>query len=90
MDKHRNADGTYNGISALAAFAGLSIAQVATIAEQVKANSAKLNACAYHEFEALITAPPGQQRYGCKHCRGTIDHHAHYWHELGRRPLAAS
>ncbi|WP_443698596.1 hypothetical protein [Pseudomonas sp.] len=85
MDKHRNADGTYNAIGALAAIVGANYADIGELADQVKANHAKLNACAYHEFEPLITAPPGRARYGCKHCRGTIDHHAYYWHELGRR-----
>jgi hypothetical protein len=85
MEKHRNADGTYNGVTALAELSGLDPGDIRVIAAQCKANHALLNACAYHEFEPLITAPPGRARYGCKHCRGTIDHHAHYWHELGRR-----
>ncbi len=85
FDKHRNPNGTFDGVGVMAELTSLPVDEIRTIAEQVKANHARLNGCAYHEFERLITAPPGLERYGCKHCRGTIDRHAHYWHELGRR-----
>lgn len=87
-DKHRNPNGTYNGVSLMAELSGLPQDDIRAIAEQVKANSAKLNACAYHDFEPIpgtANAAGFKQRYRCVHCLGEIDAIAHSWHELGRR-----
>lgn len=81
MDKHRNADGTYNGVSALAELAGITLADATSIAEQVKANHAKLTACPYHEFAQL----PHRLMHICTNCQGEVNDHAYYWHQLGRR-----
>lgn len=89
LDKHRNADGTYNGVTLMAEMTGLPVDEIGAIAEQVKANQTKLSACAYHEFERLITAPPGREVYGCKHCRGTVDAIRYRWHEQGRKAKPA-
>lgn len=88
MGRHRNPDGTYNGVSMLSELSGLSATEVRAIADAVKINQSRLDGCAYHEFD-LIT--PGEtlltrQRYACRHCQGEIDGHKHRWHELGRRP----
>lgn len=87
MEKHRNADGTWNGIGVLGELSGLGADEVARIAGDVKANQDKLNGCQYHEFElheeaALITL----SKFRCKHCGGIINGSDYRWHELGRRP----
>lgn len=69
---------------------GIKPADTDSIFAQVKANSAKLNACGYHDFVEM----PGQKdkvfgkRYHCIHCGGDVDCHAFYWHKQGRRPKA--
>ncbi|MEE4087532.1 hypothetical protein [Pseudomonas viridiflava] len=67
---------------------GFTPADADSILREVKANSAKLNACGYHAF----VEKPGQgdmvmgKRYVCSVCGGEVDHHAYYWHAKGRRP----
>lgn len=85
FENHRKPNGNYDGVGVMSEVTGLARSEIELIAEQVKANHAKLRSCPYHEFERLITAPPGRERYGCKHCRGTIDASAYHWHEQGRR-----
>ena len=87
LDDHRNLGGTYDGIGAMAEFTRLPRSEVEAIAAQVKANHAKLAGCPWHEFEALITAPPGGGRYRCRHCQGEVDASAYHWHQQGRRPM---
>ena len=87
MEKHRNADGTWNGIGVLGELSGLGANEVARIAGEVKANQEKLNGCQYHEFELHEQGPiVSRWKYRCKHCGGTINGQQHHWHELGRRP----
>lgn len=86
LEKHRNPNGTYNGVSALSEFSGLPKGDVQAIFEQVKENNAKLNGCQYHEFElheqgALVS----RSKFRCIHCGGTINGDQYRWHELGRR-----
>lgn len=89
LDKHRNPNGTYNGVTLMAELTGLGQDEIRAIAEQVKANQAKLDACPWHEFERSTATgmlrSVTHQRYVCRNCGGEVDHHAHYWHELGRR-----
>lgn len=86
LEDHRKPNGNYDGIGVMSEISGLPRDEIQAIAEQVKANHAKLQACAYHQFEALITAPPGRGRYRCRNCQGEVDAIAYRWHELGRRP----
>lgn len=85
MEKHRKADGTYDGVGVMSEMSGLSRADVLSIAEQVKDNHAKLNSCSYHEFEPILPLARVGQKYRCIWCGGEIDAHAYYWHEQGRR-----
>ena len=87
LDDHRNPNGTYDGIGVMTEFTRLPRSEVEAIAEQVKANHEKLKGCPWHEFEALITAPPGGGRYRCRHCHGEVDASAYHWHQQGRRPM---
>ncbi len=92
IDKHRNPNGTYNGVTAMAELTGIGADEIRAIAEQVKANSAKLNSCPYHDFELIpgsANAAGFKARYRCAHCEGEIDSIAHSWHDLGRRPKPA-
>ncbi|WP_431023812.1 hypothetical protein [Halomonas sp. H5] len=89
-DKHRNPDGTWNGVGVLSDLTGLPREEVQSIAERVKANLARLEACPYHEFEAIAASEAGlrlsrRPRYRCRHCGGEIDSTAYHWHEMGRR-----
>lgn len=87
MEKYRNADGTYDGAAALGELAGIERSEVMNIWEQVKGNSAKLNACRYHEFERVSTSE-FISKYRCKNCGGEVDALARHWHEQGRRARA--
>lgn len=86
LDRHRNPDGTYDGPGVMADLTGLSRQSMVELAEQVKANNALLNACAYHDFSPILPRVPLRQRYRCVNCGGEVDHHAWYWHQQGRRP----
>lgn len=91
FEKHRNANGTYDGAGVMGEVTGLSRSEIAGILGEVKANLAKLNDCAYHEFEPnpdpSVSATMNRHRmYICKNCGGTVSEDKHRWHELGRRP----
>ncbi len=56
------------------------------IIKEVKANQARLESCAGpHQFVIHTTIPgtPLGKTYRCERCQGTVDHHAHYWYQLG-------
>lgn len=88
MEKHRNADGTYNGVGALSEISGLSKDEVVSIFDQVQANNRKLEACVYHEFEqsqkTSMLRSITHQKYVCKNCGGEVSHQQWRWHEIGR------
>lgn len=92
FDKHRNPDGTYNGVTAMAEVTGLPQGEILSLFEQVKANHAKLDGCPWHVFDAIpvdysrADAPKKADRYRCRHCQGEVDFSAYHWHEKGRRP----
>lgn len=89
LSKHKNPNGTINGVTAMAEMTGLSTDDIRAIAEQAKANQTKLDSCAYHEFSIAIEClgkPIIKARYRCKHCNGEVDAVRYRWHELGRRP----
>ena len=90
IDKHRNPDGTVNGVGVMSEITGLEAAEVGRIWEQVKANNARLESCPYHEFEqspqTAVLRSLTHQKYVCKHCKGEVDHQQYSWHEKGRRP----
>lgn len=85
MDSHRNPDGTYDGLGVLGELSGLGRDTAMDIFAQVKANSAKLNACPRHDFSPIPPLRQLRQRYRCEHCGGEVDAHAYHWHEQGRR-----
>lgn len=87
LEGHRKPNGNYDGIGVMAEITGLGRDEIRELAEQVKANSAKLRGCPWHEFEELITAPPGRGRYRCRNCKGEVDASAYHWHQQGRRPM---
>jgi len=75
------------GLNRFSELVGVKLPEISSLYEEVKANSARLRSCDAHTFEPL----PGQEqkvmgkRYVCTACRGEVDHHAFYWHEVGRR-----
>lgn len=90
LEKHRNKNGTINGVSALSEFTGLSQNDVKSIFQDVQDNNAKLNSCPYHEFEPnpdefSDRAINRHKRYICKCCGGHVSDVMYRWHELGRR-----
>lgn len=92
FDKHRKPDGNYDGVGVMAEVTGLPRDEIRAIAEQVKANGAKLRACPWHDFEVIeqtgIVARLSD-RYRCRHCQGDVDSSAYHWHEQGRRAKPA-
>lgn len=74
-----------DALDKLGALSGLGRQTMLEIAEQVKANHARLNGCARHEFALIPGGAPLRQKYRCTLCGGEVDHHAWYWHEQGRR-----
>ena len=91
MDKHRNPDGTYDGIGVMSELTGMSRSKALDLWDRVKANQAKLDACQRHEFEPVSMSETGlRRRYCCQHCGGEVDAHAYHWYEMGRRQTAAA
>lgn len=90
LEKHRKPDGNYDGVGVMAEVTGLARDEIRAIAEQVKANHARLEGCPWHEFEVIpqpgITARLSD-RYRCRHCQGEVDAVAYRWHQKGRRPM---
>lgn len=84
VDKHRNPDGTYDGLAVLGEMAGLSRSAAQDMLAQVKANSERLNGCTRHDFAPIPPLRTLGQRYRCEHCGGEIDAHAYHWHQIGR------
>lgn len=87
LDKHKNPNGTYNGVTALSELSGLPVKDLKEIIAEVQANQSILNGCQYHEFElheqrALVST----SKFRCIHCGGIIKGDQYRWHELGRRP----
>ncbi|MFM0608676.1 hypothetical protein PQR05_29520 [Paraburkholderia sediminicola] len=72
-----------NGIEALANLTGLPESEVQRIADEVRANLARLNACGAHTFVRIEPAPPTRPKYRCEACGGAVDHHAYRWYALG-------
>lgn len=85
MEKHKNADGTYNGVKVLSELSGLPEKEMKSLWQQVQENSAKLSACQYHDF-AIDTENKTMTReqYVCKNCGGTVNASMYRWHEIGR------
>ncbi len=73
---------TQNGFDALARASGLSKDAMKGVLAQVRANQAKLNACAAHAFEPL-DADRLLTRYRCTRCEGEVDSHAAHWYARG-------
>lgn len=76
----------------LSVFMGVSRRELMALAAGVKANSAKLQACPYHDFEPVAPADATlvaklSARYRCRHCGGDVDSSAYHWHQQGRRPF---
>lgn len=78
-----------DGLGKLAAMTGLTREDVTSIANDVKANQAKLRACASHEFSAIDPSKPFATKYVCAHCAGTVDGHAYRWYLEGRKHAGA-
>lgn len=85
LDKHRNQDGTYDGLAVLGELSGLGKSAAQDMLAQVQANRAKLNACQTHAFAPIPPFRALGQRYRCESCGGEIDAHAYYWFMEGRR-----
>ena len=82
---HQNPDGTFNGLAVMGELSGLGESEMKKIWASVKVNSAKLNACGHHLFQAIEPSEKYKKRYRCSACDGEIDAIAYHWHEQGRR-----
>jgi hypothetical protein len=72
-----------NGLQTLASLTGLPESEVQRIADEVRANAARLRACAGHTFVSVEAAPSLRSKYRCEACSGTVDHHAFHWYARG-------
>lgn len=76
------AEVTHNAIDVLAGISGLSKEAVKEIAEEAKANVARLNSCSRHDFQ-----PVGRRAfaddYVCQHCQGKVNSSSFRWYSDG-------
>ena len=85
LERHRNSNGTYDGVGIMADLSGLSRQSMVDLAAEVKVNVDRLSACPYHEFAPILPLAALRQRYRCIECGGEVDRNAYVWHERGRR-----
>lgn len=74
---------------------GLQPGEALAIWEQEKANKAKLDACALHQFrlsEHPVANPilRGNKRFTCLHCGGTLQFGSILWYERGAKAVDAN
>jgi hypothetical protein len=81
LNDHRNASGTYNGVTAMAEMTGLRASVVSDLWAEVKANGAKLAACPRHNFAPAVAPHP--RRRTCEHCGGWVSGTDAHWYERG-------
>ncbi len=62
---------------------GLGRSEAQRIFAEVKANSAKLNACPRHDFHPMSNSPPHRRRFQCTHCQGELTGEHVRWYALG-------
>lgn len=93
LEKHRNKNGTINGVSALSEFTGLPQDDIKSMFHDAQENNRKLESCPYHEFSPNPELAGDHMRpvnrhkaYMCIHCKGTVTPTMYRWHEIGRRP----
>jgi hypothetical protein len=87
-DKHKNEDGTYNGIEVMSELTGISVGKITSIWQRVQENGQKLEACPYHEFELdSENKTMTRHQYRCKNCGGTVNNSMYRWHEIGRNSV---
>lgn len=87
LDKHRNENGTYDGIGVMSSLTGLSRQSMLEIHENVKANHAKLDGCSGHDFSLM--PDPRQRKRLCTVCGGEVDVVSALWYERGSRDALA-
>jgi len=74
---------------------GLAPGEAHAIWEQEKANKAKLDACALHQFRLsehadLPVMARGLKRFTCLHCGGMIQYPSILWYERGAKAVDAN
>jgi hypothetical protein len=74
---------------------GLAPGEALAIWEQEKANKAKLDRCALHQFRLTehVDANPitrGRLRFTCLHCGGTLQYTNILWYERGAKAVDAN
>lgn len=84
IERHRNPNGSYDGIGVMSDLTRLSRESVQEIWDKAKANHALLEACSMHRFEPLPPARPLKLRYRCSACQGEIGATEKSWYDKGR------
>lgn len=69
---------------------GVSRSSMLVLWEEVKANQAKLAACARHDFIALEPERRLGGKFRCTSCGGEADSHAVHWYRDGLRHAGGS
>ena len=71
-----------DSVDTLSGLTGMTRATLLSIWDQVRANQAKLDACARHDFKPV---QPGNRSRSCLHCGGSLGLAEARWYELGRQ-----
>lgn len=88
IEKHRNPNGTYDGLGVLGDLSGLSRDSMHDIWNKVKENQKRLDGCVAHDFAPAETST--SRRRVCRVCGGEADTIAVTWYERGIRHASAA
>ncbi|MFY9479159.1 MAG: hypothetical protein WAQ08_16055 [Aquabacterium sp.] len=83
IDKHRNADGTVDGLGVMADLTNRPRADMDALWAEVKANHAKLQACRRHDFVRPAGIVPINAKLTCRACDGWASPSDARWYDLG-------
>lgn len=73
-ERHKNPDGTFDGIGVMSELTGLTRDDVASIWDEVKVNHAKLAVCAEHKFSLTSKGRTFiDDRHTCDKCGGWVN-----------------
>lgn len=77
-------------VETISAAVGMKPADYRALAERVRLNQGRLQACPRHAFGPMPNARSElMQRYRCSLCGGEVDSHAFHWYTLGQQHVAA-
>lgn len=72
-----------DSLDTISSATGLSRLALTEIWADVKANHARLESCARHDFQLVDPAQPLRSKYACTACGGTVHRTEFYWYSRG-------